>query len=530
LPDTQFYTEEPQGANSSGGGHNGIFKTQTQWIANRRVDSNVVFVVQLGDCAQNGDQNEIEWRRADTSMKNIENLTVPITHGIPYGICVGNHDQGPTGNGDPDESSIYYNQYFGESRFLGRTYYGGHYGANNDNHYELFSAGGINFIHISLEYYPNGTTPSLQPVLDWADGLLKTYSTRKGIISTHNMLGTGNPASFQGPGQKIYDDLKDNSNLILMLAGHVAGEGRRTDVFGGNTVYTLMSDYQSGYTNGGNGYLRIMQFRPSQNLLDVKTFSPYTNTFLAGAGSSFSLPLSLTPSFTLIGETNTASGTTACVNWPALQLATEYEWYAELYDGTSTTTGPIWTFTTPSIPLAIKLSSFTALAENNSRVNVFWTTETEKNSSHFEIQRSSNGIHFTSIGTITAAGNSNHTQRYKFIDEQPLKGISFYRLKQFDIDGNATYTKTERVHLKDNNTWVDIYPNPFSGNSFTIKLQKAVEGVVNIKVIDTKGRLQIHQQVNGANTISIHHKLAKGLYTVVVTAVNFSESKKLVIQ
>lgn len=346
LPDTQFYTEEPQGQNSGGGGHNGIFKAQTQWIADRRVDSSVAFVVQLGDCVQNGDANEIEWKRADTSMKKIENPNVPITHGIPYGICVGNHDQGTIGN--PDGTNLFYNQYFGESRFTGRGYYGGHYGTNNDNHYELFSGGGVDFIHISIEYYPDGTTPSLQPVLDWADALLKAYPNRKGIISSHRILGTGNPASFQGPGQKIYDDLKDNPNFILMLAGHVAGEGRRTDVFAGNTVHTLMSDYQSGYSNGGNGYLRIMQFLPSQNLLSVKTYSPYSNTSLTGPSSQFTLPVNLVQSFTLLGtNTNVPSGTQTCINWPSLDTASEYEWYVEVSDGVSTTTGPIWTFRTP---------------------------------------------------------------------------------------------------------------------------------------------------------------------------------------
>jgi hypothetical protein len=351
LPDTQFYTEEPQGQNSGGGGHNGIFKAQTQWIADHRPDSAIAFVVQLGDCVQNGDNppvadKQIEWKRADTSMKKIENPNVPITDGIPYGICVGNHDQQAIGN--PDGATLYYNQYFGESRFTGRGYYGGHYGANNDNHYELFSGGGVDFIHISIEYYLNGTTASLQPVLDWADALLKAYPNRKGILSSHNMLGTGNPASFQGPGQKIYDDLKDNPNLILMLAGHVSGEGRRTDVFAGNTIHTLMSDYQSGFTNGGNGYLRIMQFLPSQNLLSVKTYSPYSNTSLTGAGSQFTLPVNLVQLFTLLGtNTNVPSGTQTCINWPSLDTASEYEWYVEVSDGVSTTTGPIWTFKTP---------------------------------------------------------------------------------------------------------------------------------------------------------------------------------------
>lgn len=350
LPDTQYYTEEPQGQNSGGGGHNGIFKAQTQWIADHRVDSAIAFVVQLGDCVQNGDQllgadNQKEWKRADTAMKIIENPNVPITDGIPYGICVGNHDQGTIGN--PDLPSNFYNQYFGEARFNGRAYYGGHYSTNNENHYELFSAGGVNFIHISIEYYPNGTTTSLQAVLDWADNLLKTNPDRKGILSSHNLLSTGNPASFNGPGQKIYDELKDNPNLILMLAGHVAGEGRRTDVFNGNTVHTVMADYQSGFTNGGNGLLRIMQFLPGQNLLNVKTYSPFADISRTGSGSQFSLPVNFIQPFVLIGtNTNVSSGTQSCVNWPSLEQGAAYEWYAVVTDENgNSTTGPVWSFT-----------------------------------------------------------------------------------------------------------------------------------------------------------------------------------------
>jgi len=204
--------------------------------------------------------------------------------------------------------------------------------------------------------------------LDWADALLKTYSNRKAILSTHNLLTTGNPASFQGPGQKIYDDLKDNPNLFLMLAGHVAGEGRRTDVFNGNTIYSIMADYQSGYTNGGNGYLRIMQFRPAENLMTVKTYSPYKNASLTGSSSDFNLPVPLLQSqpFTLIGElNNAASGSVACVNWSNLDQLSNYEWYVELYDGQNTTTGPIWTFTTP----AQSLSKFSPVIYSKEETN-----------------------------------------------------------------------------------------------------------------------------------------------------------------
>ena len=371
LPDTQFYTEEVPGTNSGGGGHNGIFTAQTEWIKANRVAKNIVFVTQLGDCVQNGDNppgsnDEIEWQRANTAFSILENPSVPITDGIPYAVSVGNHDQGTIGN--PDGNNVYYNQYFGVPRFTGRGYYGGHYGSNNDNHYQLFSGGGIDFIHISLEYYGNGTTASLQPVLDWADALLKAYPNRKGIISSHNLLGTGNPASFQGPGQKVYDDLKDNPNLILMLAGHVPGEGRRSDTYLGNTVHTLMSDYQSGFTNGGNGWLRIMEFLPNTNQVSVKTFSPYQNAptgaFRTQSTSEFTIPVNLATAplpFNLIGTNASAnSGSNSCINWPSLDNDTEYEWYVTVSDGTNTVTGPTWSFTTGApLPTAIAPSNQT---------------------------------------------------------------------------------------------------------------------------------------------------------------------------
>src|SRR4029079_1028294 len=94
LPDTQYYT------GMLNGGTNAIFKTQTKWIVDQRAYRNIVDVVHLGDCTQNGDNggNPIEWQRADTAMRAIENPATGLPAGIPYGICVGNHDQTPEGD------------------------------------------------------------------------------------------------------------------------------------------------------------------------------------------------------------------------------------------------------------------------------------------------------------------------------------------------------------------------------------------------------------------------------------------------
>jgi hypothetical protein len=280
LPDTQFYSRDLSP----------IFAAQTQWIVNNKAAMNIVYVAHLGDCVENGNSFTSEWDHANAAISLIENPnTTGLLHGIPYGIAVGNHDQTPGGN-PAGNSTLLYNTYFGESRFLGRTYYGGHFGSNNDNHFSLFSAGAMDFIVIYFEFDP-AANPT---VLAWADELLKTHVNRRAIIVSHYLTEAGNPAPFGIQGQAIYDALKGNANLFLMLAGHRPEEGRRTDIFNGNTVHTLMSDYQ-GRANGGDGWLRILEFSPANNEIRVRTYSPTLNQFETDADSQFTLSYDMTP-------------------------------------------------------------------------------------------------------------------------------------------------------------------------------------------------------------------------------------------
>jgi hypothetical protein len=349
LPDTQFYTAEPQGTN---GGNNAMFKSQTSWIANNRAGRNIVYVGHLGDCAEHGDTYEVEWKRADTAIKTIENPTLTgLTQGIPYGVCVGNHDQTP--ENDPNGTTTFYNQYFGSSRFNGRSYYGGHQGSNNDNNYQLFSASGIDFLVISLEF-DKTTSFASGTVLNWTDSLVRSYPGRKVIVMSHSVLELD--ATFSVLGQAVYDRLKVYPNFILMIGGHENsgdGEAKRTDTYNGNKVTTILSNYQSRI-NGGNGLMRIYEFDPATNNVGVQTYSPYTNTYETDANSQFNLSVNFNTNanYTLISElNNVTSGSNACVNWTSLEQNADYEWYVEVYDGQFTTTGPTWSFTT-NTPIA----------------------------------------------------------------------------------------------------------------------------------------------------------------------------------
>jgi len=174
FPDTQYYSS------SLYGGTPAIMNSQTQWVVSNKDALNIVYCAGLGDCVEHGDQYEIEWQVFNTAMDYLEDpITTSLPDGLPYGLAVGNHDQSPIG--DPTGTTTYYNQYFSASRFNGRNYYGGHYGSNNNNHFDLFSAGGMDFIAIYFEY---DTSPDAA-ITSWAENLLQTYSNRRTIIVSH---------------------------------------------------------------------------------------------------------------------------------------------------------------------------------------------------------------------------------------------------------------------------------------------------------------------------------------------------------
>ncbi|MGH9869646.1 MAG: LamG-like jellyroll fold domain-containing protein [Candidatus Polarisedimenticolia bacterium] len=348
LPDTQYYSAS----------FPSTYTTQTQWIVDNRVSRNIAFVTQLGDCVDNASINQ-QLINADAGWSVIENNPYAgQPFGLPFGIAVGNHDQTPAGDpgtlANEGATTSAFNAWFGVSRFNGRLYYGGHYGVNNDNHFDLFSAGGMDFIALHLEFMPSDT-PLRQAVLAWADSVLKAYPGRRAMLTTHYILESGTSTSFGNQGQAIYDALKGNPNLFLMLGGHLDQASRRIDTYNGNTIRTLKSDYQSR-PNGGNGWLRIMSFSPADGTIHVETYSPTLGQFInthadnvAGtAQNDFVLSYDMDGGspFVTIGSDIEASGGTACVSWPGRQPGRQYEWYTTVSDGTDAATSARHSFTT----------------------------------------------------------------------------------------------------------------------------------------------------------------------------------------
>lgn len=96
--------------------------------------------------------------------------------------------------------------------------------------------------------------------------------------------------------------------------------------------------------------------------------------------------------------------------------------------------------------LPVELISFRALIEGKN-VQINWLTASEKNSSYFNVERSSNGLDFEAVGYLPAKGNTNQRTSYSFNDDMPLPALSYYRLRQVDEDGTSSFSATLPIRI-----------------------------------------------------------------------------------
>jgi hypothetical protein len=142
-------------------------------------------------------------------------------------------------------------------------------------------------------------------------------------------------------------------------------------------------------------------------------------------------------------------------------------------------------------PLPVSLTSFTA-APRGSSVALNWTTASEQNNAGFEVQRSLDGVQFGSIGKVAGAGTSQQPIAYRYLDAAPLRAKSYYRLKQIDLDGHATYGPVVAVNLTGAATpSLTIYPNP-TADLATVQWEAATAGAGHWQLATTTGQV-VHQ-------------------------------------
>lgn len=188
----------------------------------------------------------------------------------------------------------------------------------------------------------------------------------------------------------------------------------------------------------------------------------------------------------------------------------------------------------PLGPLPVTLLSFTARKTGKFSSLLDWRTSQEINSAQFDVERSGDAIIFLKIGTLQAAGNSSVPLAYSFTDNNPAKGMNYYRLKQVDADGRFIYTPARLVTFDDVNAGtVKYYPNPTNG-ILTIELSSANGNEARvINITNSTGavvyQLKIGSSVGTKMQIDLS-RYAKGIYFIQLRTASVNSTERIVLQ
>ena len=167
--------------------------------------------------------------------------------------------------------------------------------------------------------------------------------------------------------------------------------------------------------------------------------------------------------------------------------------------------------------LPILVNSIKAIRENNT-IRIQWTAYAENNTQSYVVEHSTDGVNFSKIySTIPAAGNGNNT--YNGIDNSPVQGYNFYRIKDILISGQATYSTTVKVLYEDSKSGISIFPNPVVDDMVTLQFNNMKKGTYDINVINNLGEVigrtsYIHPGGFYAKTINLPANLSNGVYRV----------------
>lgn len=188
--------------------------------------------------------------------------------------------------------------------------------------------------------------------------------------------------------------------------------------------------------------------------------------------------------------------------------------------------------------LPVELMKFESLVKSD-LIELSWSTATERNSDHFEVERSSDGVNFENVSSVhskASAGNSSVKIDYVSVDTEPKAGLNYYRLKQVDKDQISSFSKIIAVTSnKQVEHQISVYPNPSKGD-FTVDILSGKNKTeANIKIIGAMGKVvysQAYPLDKGLNTIKIdaEAKLSGGNYHCLVHVETSSYNFPIIIE
>jgi 3',5'-cyclic AMP phosphodiesterase CpdA len=286
LPDTQDMAQHFPAA----------FIRQTEWIVAHRERHDIRFVVHEGDITNNN--APAEWENAREAMSRLSSA------GIPYALLPGNHDLGIGGKA-ADRSTLL-NDYFDSNDYRHSRSVGYFESGRMENSWHKFVTPLGEFLIVALEFGPR------DEVLEWADGVIRRHPEHRVIVVTHAYLysdstrydldrhGTAqrwNPRSYPlhtkgissvNDAEQLWQKLvRKHKNIQFVLSGHVLNDGAGYLLSTGDhrqKIHQILANYQAAVVPrrpyGGGAFLRLMQFLPDGKTVQVRSYSPWLDSWL----------------------------------------------------------------------------------------------------------------------------------------------------------------------------------------------------------------------------------------------------------
>ena len=321
-------------------------------------------------------------------------------------------------------------------------------------------------------------------------------------------------------------DLRKGDWIRDTLNKYVPASARYTLYSGGHCCWNTFYDpnYQE---NGESSYTWMLKQKKVAPVLPVPNNLPQAN---AGRDSAIANPLT---SITLSGTGNDPDGNPIQFNWKKLEGPTAtianitnpqtnvmslstgtYRFELEVTDALGAKGKDTVTINNGNLVLPVVLINLVAI-ERNGNTELHWATAQEVNSSHFEIQYSSDGRSFASIGNVYAAGQSQFMRNYLYTDNEARRGISYYRLKMVDVDGSFTYSRVVSLQNGNANSEIEIAASDFRSGALKLNIFSPESNQVGLQLSDASGKIVFKSSVElatGMNEINKILPVQRGAY------------------
>lgn len=294
LPDTQYYSEKyPE-----------TFVAQTKWIVAERRRRSIACVLHLGDITEHNVPGE--WASAAIAMQHL--------HGqVPYALTIGNHDY--SDRGTCTNRQTLFNDYFSVPQMAELPTFAGVYDrepSRLENSFHIVTVANRRFLILALEFGPR------DDVMRWANDIASKYNDHEIILITHAFVyydnsrydwakygndQKWNPHKYEvaqqpggvNDGEELWQALLNrHENFVLAINGHVKGDGLGRLVSQtptGRSVHQMLVNFQD-IGAGGDGWLRLLEFKPDGVTVQVYDYSPTLNQQNQSPQNMFSMKLS----------------------------------------------------------------------------------------------------------------------------------------------------------------------------------------------------------------------------------------------